>query len=85
MPDDKAVRVRRGQQCFGFQRKNDHARIEFNVDGNTYTTRVSTDGYWRDILARDLVTLPAGEQTIRLAVPKGGGGWALNSFTLQRA
>jgi hypothetical protein len=30
------------------------------------------------------ITLPAGDQTIRLSVPAGGGGWYLNSLTLQR-
>jgi hypothetical protein len=61
------------------------AQIRLTADGNTYTTPVSTGGNWKTVWARDLITLPAGVQTIRLDTPTGGGGWALNSFTLQRA
>ena len=62
-----------------------NARIRLTVDTMSYTTLVSTDGYYLNVWAPDLISLPAGVQTIRLDVPKDGGGWALNSFTLQRA
>jgi hypothetical protein len=61
------------------------ARIRLSADGRSYTTPVFTDGDWLNVWSRDLITLPAGVQTIQLETPKGGGGWALNSFTLQRA
>jgi hypothetical protein len=60
------------------------ARIELTADGRTYTTAVSTGGQWRTIWVRETVALPAGVQTIRLSVPPGGGGWALNWLSLQR-
>jgi hypothetical protein len=79
-----AGRYRLGFRVATFRVTKD-ARIQFVADGNAYTVPVATPGDWRTIWARDFVTLPAGVQTIRLDTPKGGGGWALNSFTLQRA
>jgi hypothetical protein len=60
------------------------ARIEFAAGGRRHVDPVSTGGTWRTVRAPDPVTLPAGPQTIKLSVPKGGGGWYLNWFTLQR-
>jgi hypothetical protein len=61
------------------------ARIALAAGGHVYTNKVSTGGSWRTVRAAETVALPAGAQTIALSVPPGGGGWFLNSFTLQRA
>lgn len=60
------------------------ARIECTAGGRTTVTSIP-GGPWRTVTEPDPVILPAGEQTVRLSVPPGGGGWYLNSLTLQRA
>ncbi|MCW6006293.1 hypothetical protein K1W54_17180 [Micromonospora sp. CPCC 205371] len=60
------------------------ARIELSAGGRRHVDPVSTGGTWRTVRAGDPVTLPAGRQTIKLSVPRGGGGWYLNWLTLQR-
>jgi hypothetical protein len=60
------------------------ARIALSAGGRTYVQAVSTDGHWRTVPGAAPVELPAGTQTIRLSIPKGGEGWFLNAFTLQR-
>jgi hypothetical protein len=61
-----------------------NARIELTAGGRTYTTAVSTGGHWLTIWAAETVALPAGVQTVRLSVPRGGGGWSLNWWSLRR-
>lgn len=61
------------------------ARIALTAGGRTYTVKVSTGGPWQQVRLTGAIDLPAGAQTIALSVPRGGAGWYLNSFTLQRA
>jgi hypothetical protein len=61
-----------------------HARIEFEVAGQTITTRIPPLGNWSTIYERSTVDLPAGVHLVRLAPPTGDGGWALNWFGLER-
>jgi hypothetical protein len=60
------------------------AAIELTAGGRSLVTVVSTGGPWRTVWVAEPVTLPAGEHTIRLAVPPGGQGWLLNSLTIRR-
>ncbi|MEJ3746851.1 hypothetical protein WEI85_26640 [Actinomycetes bacterium KLBMP 9797] len=60
------------------------ARIALSAGDRRYEDPVSTGGAWRTVRAADPVALPAGRQTITLSVPRGGGGWYLNWFALQR-
>jgi hypothetical protein len=60
------------------------ARIELTAGGRTYVTPVDTGGGWLTVAHSEPVPLPAGVQTIRLAPPDRGGGWALNWISLQR-
>jgi hypothetical protein len=62
-----------------------NARLELTAGGRTYPVPINTGGNWRTVVQPELVALPAGAQTIRLAVARGGAGWSLNWFTLQRA
>jgi len=62
-----------------------NARIEMAIGGRRYTTAVSTNGDWRPMRSDMMVWFDAGLQTITIAPPEdGGGGWFLNSMTLQR-
>ena len=60
------------------------ARIRLDAGDQTHVTPVSTGGGWRTVWHPEPITLPAGEQHIRLSVPPGAGGWYLNSLTLKR-
>jgi hypothetical protein len=60
------------------------ARIALTAGGRDHVQPVDTGGRWLTVRSTEPITLPAGPQTIRLSVPEGGGGWYLNSFTLQR-
>lgn len=60
------------------------ARIALSAGGRGYTTAADTGGSWLTVRAEEPITLPVGPQTLRLSVPEGGGGWFLNSFTLER-
>lgn len=80
-PTAGAYRV--AYRVFTFESVTD-AAITLEARTDSYTTSVSTDGRWRTVTQTELLTLPAGVHTIRLAPPEGGGGWALSWFSLQR-
>ena len=60
------------------------AEIEMTIADRKHVTAVSTNGDWRPMRTGEIVWFHAGVQTITIAPTKGGGGWFLNSMTLQR-
>jgi hypothetical protein len=60
------------------------AGIRMTTAARSYVTAVATDGDWRPKRSDDLVWLDAGVQTVSIEPAEGGGGWFLNSLTLQR-